>query len=81
MAVDTRDKRASAVGFVLTSRLAPPLPDGSFNQADRQHIAYSYRGILATAPSTDVFSGYTIRDRNPRRTITDKNPRRTIRGQ
>ena len=47
MAIDTRDKRASALGFGF-SGIAPPLPDGNISsQADRQHMAGVYRGILA----------------------------------
>jgi hypothetical protein len=49
MAVDTRSKRASSVGIGLPFVLAPVLPDGTIAQADRQHIALSYSGILATA--------------------------------
>jgi hypothetical protein len=47
VAVDTRDKRASCIGFDFPSRAVFPNPDGSFNQGDRQHIAYVYRGIDA----------------------------------
>jgi hypothetical protein len=35
--------------MLLPFSLAPPLPDGTIAQADRQHIALSYSGILATA--------------------------------
>ena len=45
--LDTRSKRASSVGILLTPILAPPLPDGAFDQGDRQHIAWSYSGIAA----------------------------------
>ena len=48
MAIDTRDKRASAV-FVAV-RACYPAPDGTIDQADRQHAARVYRGILAGAP-------------------------------
>lgn len=47
--MDTRSKRASSVGILLPFVLAPVLPDGSISQVDRQHIAWSYSGILATA--------------------------------
>lgn len=47
--LDTRSKRASSVGILSPFILAPVLPDGSISQADRQHIALSYSGILAEA--------------------------------
>lgn len=46
MAVDTRDKRASVLGLALASLLVLPEP-GTLDQPDRQHVAYSYRGITA----------------------------------
>jgi hypothetical protein len=49
MAVDSRSKRASSVSIMLPFVLAPVLPDGTIAQADRQHIAFSYSGILASA--------------------------------
>ena len=49
MAVDTRDKRASILGLGLASLLVLPAP-GSIDQPDRQHVAYCYRGIAASAP-------------------------------
>ena len=48
--LDTRSKRASSVGIMLAFVLAPPLPDGTLDQGDQQHIAVSYSGILAEAP-------------------------------
>ncbi len=62
MAIDTRDKRASCLGLLAPNRIrcwSNP-PDFVADQADRQHSAYSYRGILAGAPpvntSLDGFS-------------------------
>lgn len=49
MAVDTRDKRASVLGFGLAALLVLPEP-GVIDQPDRQHVAYSYRGIAAATP-------------------------------
>ena len=49
--LDTRSKRASSVGILLVWFLAPPLPDGTISQGDRQHIAWSYSGIAATVVS------------------------------
>lgn len=48
MAVDTRDRRASCLGFALGGVPTWPNPSGSLGtQALRQHLAYSYPGILA----------------------------------
>ena len=49
MAIDTRDKRASAGG--LHWDFVAPDPDGSFNQGDRQQYGGTYRGILAISIS------------------------------
>jgi len=46
--LDTRSKRASSVQIRGPSMLAPPLPDGALDQSDRQHIAWTYSGILAS---------------------------------
>lgn len=49
MAIDSRDKRASAICVGLPWRVYPN-PDGSLAaQADRQHMGLAYRGILASA--------------------------------
>ena len=45
--LDSRSKRASSVSILLAFVLAPVLPDGTIGQGDRQHIAWSYSGILA----------------------------------
>ena len=47
MAIDTRDKRSSAVNAGSPWRGLLPGPDGTLNQADRQHAGLFYRGILA----------------------------------
>jgi len=47
MAIDTRQKRRSAIGVSLPFRsTTPPVPDGSFSQADRQQMLFIYTGIL-----------------------------------
>lgn len=51
MAIDTRDKRASAISSALPWRGLWPLPDGALDQGDRQHVASMYRGIAAGAPA------------------------------
>jgi hypothetical protein len=51
MAIDTRDKRASAMQAGCEMDCIPPLPDGSLaSEGDRIHTAYGYRGISAGAP-------------------------------
>lgn len=52
--LDTASKRISSVGL-LNCILALPLPDGTLAQGDRQHIAGTYSGILATAASALAF--------------------------
>lgn len=62
--LDTRQKRASSVGILLAFVLAPPLPDATISQGDRQHIAWSYAGILAEAPAP-VAPGYGSISQHP----------------
>jgi hypothetical protein len=45
--MNTRSKRASACGMLLPFLLHPPLPDGTIDLGDKQHIAWSYSGIAA----------------------------------
>lgn len=47
MALDSRDKRASAIAVGLSWRTVYPVADGSINEGDRQQSAGWYRGILA----------------------------------
>jgi hypothetical protein len=49
LALDSHSNRASSVGILLPFILAPPAPDGTISQADRQHIIKCYGGILATS--------------------------------
>lgn len=49
MAVDTRNKRASAICVGLPWRPLPN-PDGTIDEFDQQQVAYSYAGIDALAP-------------------------------
>jgi hypothetical protein len=60
--LDTRSKRASSVGILSLFVLAPPLPDGTIDQGDRQHIAWSYSGILAGAPPSIDLLDVTLSD-------------------
>jgi hypothetical protein len=54
MAIDTRSKRASAVGFLAPWAIPAVEPDGSLDQGDRQHSAWTYSGILAGIPSAYI---------------------------
>jgi hypothetical protein len=47
MSLDTRDRRASALGDGLAAIVEWILPDGTINAADRIHLAGLYRGIAA----------------------------------
>lgn len=47
MAVDTRDKRSSAIALRSPWRGLWPTPDGSVDQPDRQQVPYMYSGISA----------------------------------
>lgn len=60
MAIDTRNKRASAIGIDSIRPHVYPNPDGSLNQADRQQIAYKYSGILASSGSGVVTKYRTL---------------------
>lgn len=53
MAVDTRSKRESALGFLqpLLGMIMPvPNGGGAATEAERQTVLYSYSGIAAGAP-------------------------------
>lgn len=82
MAIDTADKRASAVHVGLPWRGLLPLPDAAAeNQGDRQQVMGLYRGILALASTTPtIFGDLTtlfchymedIRDSNPTKRDTE----------
>jgi hypothetical protein len=46
MAIDTRDKRSSAVMVAMPWRGQLPAPDGAaLNEGDRQQVGLMYRGI------------------------------------
>lgn len=56
MAVDTRNRRASVLGFARGGVPVWPNPDGDITgQADRQHNGYSYPGILVSAAAALVY--------------------------
>ena len=45
--MNTRNKRASAIGLGLAALVVLPAPDGSSDQPDRQQVALCYSGISA----------------------------------
>ena len=47
MALDIRDKRASAIVIDKPYTVLLPLPDGSVDQPDRQQLIWTYSGIFA----------------------------------
>jgi hypothetical protein len=49
MAIDTRERRASAIGMGRPWRVQLPRPDGTVATADRQQVGYRYVGILSGA--------------------------------
>lgn len=65
MALDTRNKRASVLGFALAALVVLPAPDATIDAADRQQVAFSYAGLLAgnpvVAPSDIVSLAANIR--------------------
>lgn len=60
MAADTRDKRASLLGLGLASLLVLPLPAGSLDLGDRQHLAYLYRGVSTASSHEAVAAVVTV---------------------
>lgn len=50
MAVDTREERQSALGFLLPFHSRGVEPDPGIDQAERQSAALVYSGIAAEAP-------------------------------
>lgn len=52
---DTASKRFSGMQLGESPATTLPLPDGSFNQGDRQHLLELYSGIAASAPGGAFF--------------------------
>ena len=60
MPLNTSSKRRSSVGILSPWQTVPPSPldtAGVIDQADREHIAWAYSGILALAPPPVVPGG------------------------
>lgn len=53
MAIDSRDKRASALNTDEFYNMPAFEPDGVMTQSDRQDVLGNYRGILAAEPGDD----------------------------
>lgn len=68
MGVDTRDKRASAIGIGLPFRVLPN--PGTIDQPDRQHVGYLYRAITAANPVVILGDLITTANAYFRRTVT-----------
>lgn len=52
MAIDTRDKRASAIAATLAPLTVAFQPDGTIGALDRQHVGgFIYRGVATGAPA------------------------------
>jgi hypothetical protein len=49
MAIDTRNKRASAMNLMCPWRGAMPAPDSTIDDADRAMSLFLYAGIVATS--------------------------------
>lgn len=54
MALDTQDKRASALFPGLRSHRVLPLPNGEIDSGDRLQLALLYRGIAASQVEVEV---------------------------
>ena len=53
MSIDTAAKRSSALDHEEPWQFGIPLPDGAISQADRQHLAFCYSGILIVESVTE----------------------------
>ncbi len=83
--MDSRNKRASALGFALAALVILPAPDATVIQGDRQQVAFSYAGInagVAIAAADEGDATWTVPQRNTtwaltRSTTFDLGRRRT----
>jgi hypothetical protein len=78
--MDTRNKRASVLGFALASLLVLPAPDGTIAAADRQHVAVSYAGELTAGVDIGDVLEATVVSRMPARSIVSRLPSREVVG-
>ncbi len=76
MAIDTENKRRSALGwFVL------PAPDGTISDADRQHKVWKYSGIAATVAAAPTQPGieHTLPTNRPHHALPGNLTHHTLR--
>src|SRR3990167_6218300 len=66
MAVDTRSRRACVLGVANPIILTLPEPAGAISQAERQHVAFCYSGILS-----EVVAGFTVSAGEMNETLRD----------
>lgn len=57
MAIDSERKRKSAATVAAVFLAVSVVPSGTIEQADRQHIAWSYSGIAAAGPIVPTIPG------------------------
>ncbi len=57
MALDTANKRSSAISAARVWIVGAPMPDGALDQADRQQTAWAYAGIFAGPPGNVPLTG------------------------
>ena len=62
MAIDTAAKRSSCLDFEEVWTAGTPFPDGVVDQADRQHLIWSYSGILVSPVAVSVPGLATLLD-------------------
>ena len=65
MAIDTRNKRASAIAILLPWRWMLPAPDGTITSSDRQQVAGIYAGIAALEEYTVTLDDETWANTQP----------------
>lgn len=57
MVIDTRDKRAAAIGVFSPVPSVLPNPDGTIGNFDRFQVAYSYR-MTVLAPAAEQLTAH-----------------------
>lgn len=60
MSVDTREKRASTVNFLLCNYGQGVTPQVGFPQAERQTVLWIYAGILAASTAEDFIANFIL---------------------
>lgn len=74
MAIDTRDKRFSMMGFGAPTPRVLPNPAGTFNAADRAMLLYLYHGLTLSSPAAPVTIAVTLYVPNPAATLYVPSP-------